>query len=304
MAKCMSFWKRLRASAYDPEMYRRIRREPFGKSVKYFLLFSGLVAAVFSLVILIRVGMFVYGGEATTFIQNVQSAYPQELEVTIDNGNVSTNVEEPYRIPMPEKWQEEAEMPSGERLENLVVIDTSSTVSKEAMERYDTGVLVGSDTIGYYSDNAGTVEIRSIGGVGKDKPVIINAASVESVTDTAWKFARTLGMLILAVVLPMFLFSGFVIGNALYLVFGALVIWLASRSRGAKYSYKESYKTGLTMISLPFAASALWMALPGAVLHIPFLRTIVLVIVAFANIAPETSPEAEEKHENSSGDQV
>jgi hypothetical protein len=59
----------------------------------------------------------------------VTRLYPDDLEIRMVDGTVSTNAEEPLAIPFPESWRTQQERPA--MPENLLVIDTTKSIALE-----------------------------------------------------------------------------------------------------------------------------------------------------------------------------
>ena len=96
----MEFFKNIKNSIYNPEYYSNLLNKPFSYSLKYFLLFSFIIALLltvdssFSALPKIKSFLDVAGKKTIQY-------YPDELQITIKNGKTSTNVNEPYFIKTP-----------------------------------------------------------------------------------------------------------------------------------------------------------------------------------------------------------
>lgn len=94
----MKIFKEIKSNIYDREYYKAIPSETFGKSLKYIIKLS-FIAGLVSLIIFAIVSRdlpSIIKKEVT----NLVNQYPEELVVTVTNGEASTNQEEPYMIPM------------------------------------------------------------------------------------------------------------------------------------------------------------------------------------------------------------
>jgi hypothetical protein len=99
----MKFLTKIKNSIYGPKYYQELINLPFSYSLKYFSLF----AFIFSLLLVVKFSIFslpqlysALNGIGPTII----ASYPQELEVSVKGGNVSTNVNEPYFFKAPSSW--------------------------------------------------------------------------------------------------------------------------------------------------------------------------------------------------------
>ena len=93
----MKIFKNIKNSIYSPKFYKELLEKPFSFSFKYFAIFaltiSLFVTIIFSVIYIPGIKFFI-----DEFGYNVIDYYPEELQVTIKNGQVFTNVQEPYFI--------------------------------------------------------------------------------------------------------------------------------------------------------------------------------------------------------------
>lgn len=131
--KLKTFFRTLKRSAIDLEYYKDVIKAPFSFSLKYHLFLLFLVTFFSG----IRFAVLLSGVIPTLplFIENAKSGarelYPAELVVELKDGEITTNVEEPYVIDLPQAW-------GGGK--NFIRIDTNASI--DDFEQYDTLVLV------------------------------------------------------------------------------------------------------------------------------------------------------------------
>jgi len=253
----MKIFKTIGQNIYDPIYYRVVRSEPLGSSLKYYYRLVLLLALIITIFLSL---IFVPPLVAFTKLVKTEGAtwYPAELTVTIKNGQVSTNVLEPYK------------------LKNLLVIDTKNSFNLDQFKAYQTPVWLTADSF-IYDDNNG-ITIKPI---AKEVSLVIDQAKISS-----WisKLSPLLTILVPLLVIGLFLmiiiaFSFYLL--ALFLV--ALFVILVGRLKQIKLSYGEAYRVAVHAATLPLIISALaWFLAPFANLH--FLPTIILLLIAAVNL--------------------
>lgn len=146
MKKLKTFWYVFKRSLTEPEYYADVLKSSFSFSLKYlfFLLF---------LILLIK-GIFFSVALSTLFPQlpqiqkqtktTLKEFYPDELVLTINNGTLRTNVDEPYTIPFPKSLNVK-DM-------SFAVIDTKATV--EDFTNSKTLLFVTKNAIAYPDSNS------------------------------------------------------------------------------------------------------------------------------------------------------
>src|SRR3989344_3778063 len=146
----MNIFKLIAKSVYGPDLYLSLKDKKFGFSLAYFFKFILLL----SLLVAIVTGIII-GPKINDFIQRFGTRmveyYPDELEITIKDGKTSTNVNEPYYLPIPDEFIGALESEAvvyginQTEIENLLVIDTKQTFSVESFEQYKTLALLTTD---------------------------------------------------------------------------------------------------------------------------------------------------------------
>ncbi len=211
--------------------------------------------------------------------------YPDNLEITVKNGKVSTNVPEPYFIKMPVELRSEFQdsrdqaLRTGSdlsRIENLFVIDTLSPLTIDLFKSYKTFVLISRDSVAYYDNSAVKIQPldQSINGV-------VTKAKVSSVLTEIMPYIKIIPLALIPFVL-FFSFIGFIIGNMIYLIFGAFVIWLMFRIIKKNLEYGKAYQIGLHAITFAVMLEAtIFRFFP--ILDFPFLFTFFMLIVVWMN---------------------
>ena len=124
------FFQDIKNSFYGPKYYQGLLKKPFFYSLRLFVMFGLLVALlsalVFSFAFLPRVKS-VLSQAGTQLIEH----FPSELQLTVKDNKVSTNVPEPYFIKVPVGFSAGPQV-----VENLAVIDTQTAFSFEKFKEY------------------------------------------------------------------------------------------------------------------------------------------------------------------------
>lgn len=286
----MSFFNTLKDSIYSPSFYASVSSLSFWKGFRYLLLLFLILSIIQTIVTSLSLGNI--QGELSKFMSTAINYYPAELELKIDKGQVSTNVEEPYYFPMPA----EAEGESEEQLPtNLVVIDTTTQFSTEQFNKYDTVVWITKDTVHYRDD----YKIDSIP-LNEVDNIIINRQIIESYGKQIEPY---LGYVkpILVTLIFILSFAGYE-WNLFYLLLLALAIMLLLKILKWNLEYSSAYKIGMYAITLPLLLSFLinvtstYTNFSG----FPFLFSLVTLAVVFANFFDQKPP-AQAQTEAASG---
>lgn len=268
----MNFLKKVKSSVYDPIYYSEILNMNFGGSLKYFFKLSLLLALVgaiyLSFVSIPKVNSFI-----STFGDRVVDAYPAELEVRLKNGLVSTNVVEPYIIPLP-KDDFNSEY-SKSNYENLIVIDTKSDLSLDKFNAYNTVVLLTKNAV--LTRDKGKITITELKGTSD---LTINRDKLVYWVGKVTPFVKKLPYIIPVIVFTgLFLYFAF---SLFYLLFVALLVFIIGKIRKLGLSYKKSYQISLHAITLPLILSMVsWFVNIKMFFLLP---TIILLVVVWANL--------------------
>jgi hypothetical protein len=97
MQKIKTFFRSFWLSCTSPTYYAEILRTKFSFSLKYLLVFQFAITLVVGLFVLIPVSQF----NLTGFLNNVKTIYPNDLEVSVNDGKLAINQPLPYRVPLP-----------------------------------------------------------------------------------------------------------------------------------------------------------------------------------------------------------
>lgn len=279
--KPMEFLRTIRKSIFDRDFYAKAQTADFRSALKQYTLFILCIAFITALPVYISFFTALSQiKESSDIPATALSLYPDELVLRLENGHMTSNVAEPYTIPMPESSGMKQSM-------NLLVINTRGAVTPADFDLYNTSAILGGDAVWVYDREKDKIEIQKFDMFGKDT-LVINKQKVGEWVGIAWNIGKKI-LVVFMVFLPFFLFSFLWFAYLLYLLFGAVIIWVIAKIRKVDLSYSQSYKIGLYLITLPILYSTLSVA-SLSFLRIPFLFTIILAIVAYLNLAPTSTP--------------
>ena len=274
----------IQKSIYGPLYYQELLGRSLGFSWKYYSGLSLLLALFMTVVLSIPLVPKVL--EATHSFPSAFFAYfPDELEIRVDKGIVSTNVAEPYIFQIPPRLKEE--MLEDDPFQSLAVIDTVTPFSMEQWKAYKTIAWLGKSEIAIMDDGGG-VRVESF---GPEWNFTVNESVLRRGEERLQPFYK-----IAAPVIVLAIFLGFLVAlgvNFLYLIFGAAFIFILGRLLKQRWSYGTSYRLGLHAITLPVLFETLLFATGFKALQFPFLFSAVTLLVVFMNfrgVAPTTTP--------------
>lgn len=291
------FFKSIPASVYSPSFYAGIAGRSFWKGFWYLVGVSFFILVAWTLVLTL-VPYLKHKETVQSTLENVIHFYPEELVLTIQDGKVSSNVPEPYyfkftdAIPT-ENWNaafkegfEEGvseDMPASVDLEdfNLVVIDTQTPYSIEQFYKYETIAWLTYDAV-YVMSESNKIEAIPL---AEAPDMVVNKVLVDDAMESIWGSVKN-ALPILAVFFFACAFIGVVVFRMIYLLFFALVLFVACSLMKLPYDFGAAYKIGFYAITLSSVLMVLLTAItPIASLSaIPFLFTIVSLIVAIVNL--------------------
>jgi hypothetical protein len=266
----MNFLNKIQSSIYSPEFYSKIAKQSFGSAISYYLILSLLLTVITAA---FPIYSFLTGGrnEIQTFADQIKDIYPSELEVEVKNGAVTTNVEEPYFIPVP------TEDKNASAEGNLVVIDTKTPFSAKQFNEYRTFVWVTKDTLVMKSDDD-SAQLRSFD-LSEVSDVTLNKNSVNSFIA---KFTPWLN-LVYPVVVILIVFGVFMLytSRLVYLLLLSAVIMLLLKLIKKPLKYADAYKTGLYAVTLGLLIETAVNLL--RLQSLPFMLSIITLGVVYFN---------------------
>ncbi len=154
MNKLKTFYNSFIKSITSPTYYRDIVKAPISFSLKYVFFLSYVFMFIFIAVSAIYMATFLpkLPEFVTTAKSRLETFYPLNLVITIKDGIVTTNTDEPVFLNIPEAVDED--------IKHVVTIDTKAQV--EDYYDYDTFFLVTDDSVVYPESDDKTYSVTSI----------------------------------------------------------------------------------------------------------------------------------------------
>lgn len=140
MGKFKTFAYAFYKSLISINYYKDVLRANPKFSLKYFFVLITLLITLSSLISAVRNAPKLQGQIQKT-VNELVRLFPQELEIKIENGTLTTNSPIPIILPMDSKSRSQPNM----NYDNLLIIDTDGTV--EEFESYSTLMMVNSKNI-------------------------------------------------------------------------------------------------------------------------------------------------------------
>ena len=235
------FFQTIKDSLYNPAFYKEQLTSSLRPAFAYYFLFILLLTV---LQVLFTLPLFFNAQkDIKQTVSQLASSYPQELDVRITNGVVTTTAQEPYRIPVPPS-ESEANQPK-----NLLVIDTKTSYSSTQFLKYDTTAWLTKDTV-YYQDGQGQIKSADLHQISD---LHINK---EIVMDT-WKKVQPYTVWIGPGIAILF-FIVLLLGSVLrlgYLALLALLVMVFGKIVRKQLTFKQSYTVLLYAVTLPLIIS-------------------------------------------------
>lgn len=236
-------------SLFSPSYYNEVIRIDFKFSVKYFLVLALIASAIAFPRIAEPITTDLSDG-LITFEKTLVNAFPEDLIITITEGELSINQPEPYIFKMPEEASKEIEIENAEKApSNLLVIDTNGTLND--LETYDTLILVNKNNVLLRGNNK--IEVFPL----KDYPDgEINKETAKTLVNEIGPFLDALPYIVLffALLGTIIYYFGF---RIFYLIFVALILMAVGTLRGMKFKYVKYYQIGIHALSLPLLIEVL-----------------------------------------------
>lgn len=269
----MSFFKKVQSSVYDPHFYSKLKAQGLGTTLKYFFLLIALLTvvntALLSYELLVRVPESV-----RNFVAESVKSYPADLEVDINDGQVTTNTQEPFFVPFPEATDEY------NGINNLLVIDTKTPYSSSQFDQYKTMAWLTRDTLFFQNRE---YDQRSIA-LNEVEDFKVDKGFVENIATQVNPWLNLVGPFLLIVVF-IGMFIGFIF-NLTYLLFLAVFIYFLSAIFKWGLSYSTAYKTAIYASTLSFIVDLVLFntGFYTGFFGFPFLFTLIALCVTTINL--------------------
>jgi hypothetical protein len=280
----MSFFRRIaltiQKSFYNPEFYHENRAARVGKPLAALTTITAMWALALSVMAFVAIQAFVQ----SDIIDRVADLYPDDLVVTIEDGEASANVEQPYYIPMPPP------LASSSTPQYLAIIDTRPEVTIDELFDETSVIYLTKRTLVFinkYEVSAGNTSRPRVShqyvNVADIPNQTIDRSKAERIADMARPIVNGIAWAAPFVIF-IALLAASVVGYLFIAVFGALIVWLLARMKGLRFSYRTSYVTALFAL-IPVAIWDLFTDIAGVGNY--FLITLAIyILVILVNVRP------------------
>lgn len=271
----MKFFRKIRDSIYNPSFYKSIPQSKLESAFSYFFLLI-FVLSIIQTVFLAFPIVKVITQLTNKDLPKAVSQFPEELQIKIKDGKASTNVQEPYFIPLPKSTQAD--------FKNFIVLDTTTPYSEDSFKKYDTFALLTRDSAYYKADKNQPVKNISLSTV---KDLTIDRASLTALLNKYSPMAKWLTPIL--IILVGFLLFLFYILRLVYAILLGVLILLLSRIIQPSLSFGQSYKVAIYAMTLGLLVEVL-LTIASPLLGIrgfPFMVTILSLVVFVVNFKTE-----------------
>lgn len=277
MKKLKTFWYVFTNTFTNPSYYAHILKARLSFSLKfyyaYFFFFAIASTAVITVRYLIPLSDFM-----RTLPGHLLSAYPVELVITIKNGEVTTNVNEPYFIPVStvqpliEDFKTNVLGSYSPTINNLLVIDTNASI--DDFYNYSTYAFLTRKTFSYINDN-GAIETHTLADIEDmtiHRQTVVNILELfKPVMKSAVPILAVGIFLAHTVIIPTF--------GLLYVALEAILVYLIAKLVKFPLKYPKAFQMTMHMVVIPSTIFGILAAL-RIPLYFPFRDTLIIVLIS------------------------
>ncbi|MFA6533186.1 MAG: DUF1189 family protein [Patescibacteria group bacterium] len=242
-----TFFYSLKKSLFEPKYYKDVAEANFWFSFKYlwFLLFIFTLIKMFTFVGLYLKSRPKIQPEVNKIMIYAQNFYPKELKLEIKNGQLSTNVKEPYIFDLEKKADQK----------HFLIIDTKGSI--ENYPSYNSYILATKNAVVYPSESKnnkiGETSVFYFREVKQN--FTLDKKAYDNLLNIVRPYAPRVSMLvdwIMLSLLPLFLVFGslfWTFGVILGLLFLTFFVWIVNLIFKKGYSYGSLFKMGMHAVT-------------------------------------------------------
>lgn len=283
MGKLKFFVRTFIRTLTEPGYYRDVHKASFSFSLKYLLMLLFLILFVKGLVFSFSLVSFIpkIPGYVEKGKRMVREFYPPELTITVNNGTLRTNVDEPYAIPFPKELNVKDMY--------FAVIDTKAPI--DDAKKYKSVLFVNRNAVAYPdSENKGQYKVYFLTNqkgyfVANKTAYDRTVARILPLFDYAHYMIYFL-MFASLLVLPLFGSVFYLGGVMIYLLVLAVLLYIVQRIMGKGLSYSDVYRLSMHGITFSLVFDML-KSIAGITIPftytVPFLIWMVLVFNSLKN---------------------
>ncbi|OGK52363.1 hypothetical protein A2966_01695 [Candidatus Roizmanbacteria bacterium RIFCSPLOWO2_01_FULL_41_22] len=287
----MSISTKLKTFAYifkksltDIYYYPDIIKTSVKFSLKYFYLFLFFILFVQSALFVVNLAVNL--PKIPQFVSQIKERakglYPKELIITIKNGNLRTNVKEPYYIDLPELTQNNVP----DQFEHLVAFDTKGRV--DDFKKYHTLFLVTRNAVVYPDRQQQSMSTYRVSYFDEVKNFILDQTLYQNFINKLLPYLDYLQpLLVVFAVVGIFIFpvlgASFVMtGHLIYLLIMSVLLWLIAKVFKNHLSYKKVFQLSIHGLTLPivvvFLLGLFTVTISGLIYTSGFLLWMVIIL--------------------------
>jgi hypothetical protein len=282
----MKIFTQIKNSIYNKEFYNTtVLNQPLRESVKYLAKLT-LIVSLFG-VIIFSFSIPNINKEIKKSISSFVSNYPEDLVVSINNGNTTINREEPYIVKMPvDLIESNNSKPLG--VDNFLIINTLESFSLDKFHSDSTLFLITKTDLVSVKNRSGEITILSLSEFGN---IEINKNFVLEKEILIYKI---LPWIIIAMIPLAYIgiFIGIFVGNLIILFFYAVLAWIILKIKGIKIDYKKSYQIALHASTLLLIIGIFNSYL--GILNNILVKFLILSIIVYINFDKNSNPAIKE----------
>lgn len=254
--KLKRFFQVVWHSAIDFPYYKDIFQAPFSFSLKYLFVLLFLVNLIAGIFFAQKLSTLI--PRIPTIVNDIKimakEFFPDDLVITINNGKIRTNVDEPYFIKLPKKWS----TTDNKEFSHFITIDTKANV--EDIKKYKTVMLITKSNIVIVDKDTGyrVQTLDQIKGYYQIDKYIYN-----NILKKLFPYLNYLTiviyvlMIITIIIFPVLAVFFVLSGKFFYLLFFCLILLFISKLMKTKLGYRKIFQLSLHGLTVPIILSTI-----------------------------------------------
>lgn len=231
-----NFIKTIGLTFHSGDFYQKVKDEKAGDGVLFLLkmsVFLGICVGILGSIALLAFSPMIKK-EVSKFVEN---NFPSDLVVTVKDGKMITNTNEPFLVKMPSGGKKDISK------ENMFAILPNEQLDVSVLSKYNTLFAMTSE--GFVAEKDNGVEVR-VYKYGKSNFVASKEIALKMISEIFPSFLvfALVGIIIFGI---FFVFFG-IFSHLIWLFLVALLIWGFLRLKKLDISYEQSYKIGMYAI--------------------------------------------------------
>lgn len=294
-----NFYSQIKNSIYGPEFYKNLENKSLFYSFIYVVKLSFLVSLISTFILVLFIRQF-----ETNILQKagvpdigslpskyVETYFADDLVITINNDNLTTNKTELVNFPVPYDWFEGEKDDSGLFLDNLVIISPNELLDSSTFSQYNTYLMMSSTTAGFFDPEKNTVqfynyqELRDKASTGIPESFIVTKSTAQNYAIIIGDYINNYSFLVFFFITTMTLIVlAFMItvGTLVFCLVLALITLIVGKIWKSETTYINWYKKAIfANTSYILLAWSLGWLLP--ITGIPFFNTILVFSLLLIN---------------------